>query len=114
MVDPDGVQQLAADVFAFVQNRADRGCVDAGIDERGRQVLGEVFQVVGEVLPGAGRKVQIVDFIDDDEICSSVSEDLADGFGDVGDVVAWPDRWQAQEAGELHCQLARGSPWAGP
>jgi hypothetical protein len=38
--------------------------VDSGVYECGGQVLGEVFEVIGHVLTGAGGQVQVVDLID--------------------------------------------------
>jgi len=48
---------------------ADAGCspafkIDAGIGESGRQVLGEVLEVVGHVLARGGGEVQVVQFVD--------------------------------------------------
>ncbi len=38
--------------------------VDARVDKRRRDVLGEVFQVVRQVLSGRGGHVDVVDFVD--------------------------------------------------
>src|SRR5262245_55776169 len=38
--------------------------VDPGVDEGRWQVLGEVLQVIGQVLPGRGAVVQVVDLVD--------------------------------------------------
>jgi hypothetical protein len=77
-------------------------------------VLGEVLEMVGQVLPGAGAKVEVMDLVDDDQVGAGVGEDLADRVGDVGDVLAGPDRRQAEVAGELHRQLVGGAlGWGG-
>jgi hypothetical protein len=47
-----------------------------------------------------------VDLTGQDQVGAGVDEDLADCVGDVGDVGPGPQR-QAEEAGELHGQLAR-------
>ena len=82
--------------------------VDPGVYKGRGQVLGEVLQVVGQVLPGGGAVVEVVDLIDQDQVGAGVDEDLADRVGDVGDVGPGPQR-QAEEPGELHGQLARGA-----
>ncbi|WP_411153457.1 hypothetical protein [Streptomyces sp. A30] len=61
--------------------------VDARIDKCGGQVLGEVLQVVGQLLTRDGGEVHQVDLIDQDEIGAGLREYLADGAGDVGGVV---------------------------
>ena len=38
--------------------------VDPGVDEGRGQVLGEILQVVGQVFPGGGAVVEVVDLID--------------------------------------------------
>ena len=40
--------------------------VDPGVDKGRGQVLGEVLQVIGQVLPGGGAVVEVVDLIDQD------------------------------------------------
>ena len=49
-------------------------------------MLGEVLQVIRQVLPGGGAVVEVVDLIDQDRVGAGVDEDLADRIGDVGDV----------------------------
>jgi len=46
-------------------------------------VLGEVLEVVGQVLPGGGSVVEVVDLVDQDQVGPGVDEDLADRVGDV-------------------------------
>ena len=64
-------------------------------------MLSEVLQVIGQVLPGRGAVVEVVDLIDQDQVGAGVDEDLADRISDVGDVGPGPQR-QAEEPGELH------------
>lgn len=61
--------------------------VDARVNEGGGHVFGGVFEVVGQVLAGTGGQVQVVDLVHNHEVCLCVCEDLADGIGDVGDVL---------------------------
>ena len=82
--------------------------VDPCVGKGGGQVLGEVLQMIGQVFPGGGAVVEVVDLIDQDQVGAGVDEDLADRISDVGDVGPGPQR-QAEEPGELHGQLARGA-----
>ena len=72
-------------------------------------MLGEIFEVIGHVLPGAGGQVQVVDLVDQHQVAAGLDEDLADRIGDVGGVPAGLDRRQAEEPGEFQRQLPRGS-----
>ena len=49
-------------------------------------MLGEVLQMVRQVLPGGGAVVEVVDLVHQHQVGEGVDEDLADGIGDVGDV----------------------------
>ncbi|SIN24797.1 Uncharacterised protein [Mycobacteroides abscessus subsp. abscessus] len=80
--------------------------LDASVDEGGRQMLGEVFQVIGKLFSGTSIQVQVVDLIDHHDIGAGIDHDLADRIGDVGDVHTWVDGRQAQKPCELHRQLA--------
>jgi hypothetical protein len=70
-------------------------------------VFGEVLQVVGHVLTGAGGRVEVVDLIDNDEVRLGIDEHLAYGIADVGGVVARLDRGESEETREFRRQLAR-------
>ena len=39
--------------------------LDSGVDERGGQPFGEVFELVGDLGAGAGGQVEVVDLIDE-------------------------------------------------
>jgi hypothetical protein len=55
---------------------------------------GEVFEVIGHVLTGAGGQVQVVDLIHQHQLITGFDEDLADSVGDIGGVPAGLDRRQ--------------------
>lgn len=80
--------------------------LDPGVDERRRQVFGEVFQVIGKLFSSTGIQVQVMDLIDHHDVGAGIDHHLADRIGDVGDVLARVDGRQPQEPRELHSQLA--------
>lgn len=70
--------------------------------------FGEVLQLVGGFGAGAGGQVQVVQFVDQDEIDVDVCGGGADRVDHVGDVEAGGEV-QAEEPGELHGEhLRRG------
>ena len=60
--------------------------VDARVDERGGDALGEVLQGVGYLGAVAGGELEVVDLIDADHADPGIDRDAADGLDDVGDV----------------------------
>src|SRR5258706_8715698 len=48
-----------------------------------RQMLGEVFEVVGQFFAGAGVEVEVVDFIDHHDVGTGIDEHLAHGIGNI-------------------------------
>ena len=83
---------------------------DPGVNECRRQMLGEVFEVVGQFFAGAGVEVEVVDFIDHHDVGTGIDEHLAHGIGNIGHVHPLIERGKPQKPCELHRQLAgRGS-----
>jgi hypothetical protein len=73
----DGDEPAGELPAADAVEQAGAGGVDAGVDEGGRDVLGEVFQVVAGVRAGPGVVVQIMDFVDfTDRQCPDCASDL--------------------------------------
>ncbi|MCG6500036.1 hypothetical protein MCM47_38515 [Kitasatospora sp. A2-31] len=82
--------------------------VDAGIDERGGDVLREVLQMVGQVLAGGRGHVDVVDLVDQHQVALRIDQGLADRVGDVHLVVPRLQR-PIKEVRETGRELARGT-----
>ncbi|MFF8609499.1 hypothetical protein ACF06X_26575 [Streptomyces sp. NPDC015346] len=54
--------------------------VDAGVDERRRDPLGEVLQGVGDFRAGAAGERDVVEFVDQDQTGAGVGADNDDGL----------------------------------